>query len=360
MKALVVALLQNTKIAALDLQDNDIGDEGGSDVGAMFSDNYYITKLSLACNNLGRLTASAFAESLEVNGTLRVLDLSQNSLSNKCMELLCHGLTNNYSIVELNLSKNKITSDGGKFIGSMLNEQRSIVSIDLSWNGLGPRGCEAILKGLRENIMVKNLNLAWNAIGVDGCTAISKALGYINLQEIDISHNRLLCEGARCIAKGLKVNTSLEVLRIGQNVLESVGVCFLLRSILCNSESKVTTLDISGTDLDKDFFDLKKEFHENNRVIKFIHEIKFRERTAKRLNDPRDILKKFLADHGIHKLDLFDFIDRDASMSISVEEFKDGLKAAKCGLADFQIDELMQLLDKDNDGEIDYSEFSEL
>ena len=359
-KALVVALLQNTKISELDLQDNDIGDEGGKDVATMFADNFYITQLNLSCNNLGLSTAKAFAESLEGNGTLRVLDLSQNALSNKCMEFLCRGLASNYSVVELNLSKNKITDDGGKYIGSMLAEQRSLTSLDLSWNGLGPRGTEAVFKGLKENIMLKNLNLAWNAIGSDGCKAISKALCFMSLTNLDISHNRLLSDGAKHLASGLKKNTSLEALKVGQNILESAGVCFILNAFLVNNESKIKTLDISGTDLDHDFYELEKEVRKNGRTIKFIHETKFKQKVVKRLTDPREILKKFLEDNGIHKLDLFDFIDRDASMSISVEEFRKGLKATKCGLADFQIDELMELLDKDNDGEIDYSEFSEL
>ena len=359
-KALVVALLQNTKIVELDLQDNDIGDEGGRDVAMLFADNFYITRLNLACNGLGLLTAQAFGESLEGNGTLRILDLSQNDLTSKCIELLCHGVANNYSIVELNLNKNKISSDGGKFIGSMLNEQRSLGILDLSWNGLGPRGCKAVLKGLKENIMLKRLNLAWNAIGVDGCKAVSKALRYIGVKELDISHNRILCEGAKSLAKGLKTNSCLEVLRVGQNILESAGICVILNAILSNSESKISTLDFSGTDLGQDFFELEKEARQAGRVIKFLHETKLKDKAAKQLTDPREMLKKFLEEHGIHKLDLFEFIDRDTSLSISVDEFRNGLKAAKCGLADFQIDELMRLLDKDNDGEIDYSEFSEL
>lgn len=359
-KALVVALLQNTKVTELDLQDNDIGDEGGKDVATLFSDNFYITKLNLSCNNLGLSTAKAFDESLEGNGTLRELDLSNNALSSKCIELLCRGLVANYSITYLNLSRNKISEEGGRFLGSMLAEQRSMACLNLSWNGLGPHGSESIFKGLRDNIMLKKLNLSWNAVGSDGCKAISKALAFTSLTELDLSNNRLLLDGAKALANGLRKNTSLEILKVGQNIIESVGVCCILKALMMSSESKLKILDISGTDLNKDFHALEKEIQKTGRNIKFIHEIKFKEKPAKRLTDPREILKKFLNDNGIHKLDLFDFFDTDASMSISVEEFRKGLKAAKCGLADFQIDELMMLLDKDQDGEIDYSEFSDL
>lgn len=359
-KAIVVALLTNTKICELDLQDNAICDESGKDVASMFLDNFYITKLNLANNHLGLSTSRAFSDSLEGNGTLRVLDLSGNQLCDKSIEILSFGIMSNYSLTELNLSKNKITEKGGKFIGAMLNEQRSLVNLDLSWNGLGPSGSEAVLKGLKENIILQNLNLAWNAIGAEGCRAISRAMSYVNLLCLDISNNRLLAEGARKLSQGLKRNTLLETLKIGQNILESPGICMILKAILQNTESKIKTLDISGTDLEQDFYEIEKDFRDSNRTIKFIHETKFKEKAPKPLTDPREILKKFLDDNGIHKLDLFDFIDRDSSMAISVEEFKQGLKATKCGLADFQIDELMDILDKDHDGEIDYSEFADL
>ena len=353
-------MLQNTKICELDLQDNAIGDDSGKDVATIFFDNFYITRLNIAYNMLGLKAAKAFAESLEANGTLRVLDLSENTLCNKCIETLCSGLTSNYSLTELNLSKNKITEEGGKYIGVMLSEQRSITDLDLSWNGLGAHGTEAVLKGLKDNIILRNLNLSWNAIGVSGCKALSKAFGFINLPCLDISNNRLLAEGAKILSQGLKKNTSLITLKVGQNILENAGVCFILKAILRNTESKLSTIDISGTDLEKEFYELEKEIRLNNRSIKFIHETIFKEKQPKRITDPREILKKFLNDNGIHKLDLFDFIDRDASMAISVDEFRKGLKVANCGLVDFQIDELMQLLDQDQDGEIDYSEFSEL
>lgn len=358
-KALVVALLQNTKITELDLQDNDMCDEGGKDVATMFADNFYITKLNLSCNNIGLLTAKAFDVSLEGNGTLKVLNLSQNALTNNCIAFLCRGLAYNYSIAELNLSRNKLSEEGGRLVGSMLAEQHSLASLDLSWNGLGPRGIAAIFKGLQENTVLKDLNISWNAIGSDGVKTACKAFGSISLTRLDLSHNRLLVEGARSLAAGLRKNTSLEVLNVGHNILESSGVCFLLKAILANNESKICVLDISGTDLNQDFHDAENNVRKTGRNVKFIHENRIKEKVPKDLTDPRKLLKKFLDDNGIHRLDLFDFIDADASMSISVEEFKKGLKAAKCGLADFQIDKLMELLDRDNDGEIDYSEFSE-
>ncbi len=359
-KPIVIALLQNTKVVELDLADNAITDDSGKDVARLFLDNFYITNASLASNHLGLATTQAFFDSFEGNGTLRVLNLSDNKLCDKSIEILCRGLINNYSLSELNLSRNKITEIGGKYIGNMLCEQRSLNNLDLSWNGLGPRGSEAVLKGLKENIVLHTLNLSWNAIGVDGCKAISRAFAYMNVSDFDISNNRLLVDGAKAISYGLKKNTSLESLKIAQNILENAGVSFILKSILKNPESKIKTMDITGTDLEGSFYELERELVANNHNIKFIHETRLQKTPAKALTDPRELLKKFLADNNIHKLDLFDFIDQDASMSVSVEEFKQGLKTAKCGLADFQIDELMDLLDQDHDGEIDYSEFANL
>ena len=59
------------------------------------------------------------------------------------------------------------------------------------------------------------INLAWNGLGADGGAAIGDAIGVNEtLQEIDISGNRIDAHAAMSIAKGLRKNEDLLILRV--------------------------------------------------------------------------------------------------------------------------------------------------
>ena len=75
-------------------------------------------------------------------------------------------------------------------------------------------------------------------------------------------------------------------------------------------------------------------------------------------NDLIYILKKYVEDKNYRLIDLFNQFDKDNSLSVTREEFRTGLKGIGVPMTDDQLTKLIDMLDEDGDGEIDYSEFT--
>ena len=73
--------------------------------------------------------------------------------------------------------------------------------------------------------------------------------------------------------------------------------------------------------------------------------------------DPGTLLRNYIAKEHVQIVDLFRKLDRDGSMQVSVKEFAEGLRKSQVGLTQYEVDRIIDVLDADKDGEIDYSEF---
>uniref|UniRef100_A0A8C5QDX0 Leucine rich repeat containing 74A n=1 Tax=Leptobrachium leishanense TaxID=445787 RepID=A0A8C5QDX0_9ANUR len=90
------------------------------------------------------------------------------------------------------------------------------------------------------------LDLSYNGFGNEGALALGEALkANMSLQRLDISCNRISNEGARLLCKGLETNETLRVLKLSRNPLTVEAALLLLISITKNPESKMEELDIS-------------------------------------------------------------------------------------------------------------------
>ena len=75
-------------------------------------------------------------------------------------------------------------------------------------------------------------------------------------------------------------------------------------------------------------------------------------------NDLIYILKKYVEDKNYRLIDLFNQFDKDNSLSVTREEFRTGLRSIGVPMTDDQLTKLIDMLDEDGDGEIDYGEFT--
>ena len=173
---------------------------------------------------------------------------------------------------------------------------------------------------------------------------------------MDLSSNRISDAGAFSIARSLENNSSLEVLKLAKNHLQNNGACAILNSITKNGDSRLNKINLSGV-IVKDEFHLIAEELQNLRQISIITEETTETKTKKEEPDPGTLLRNYIAKEHVLVVDLFRKLDRDGSMQVSVKEFAEGLRKSDVGLTQYEVDRMIDVLDVDKDGEIDYSEF---
>jgi len=356
-RAMALALIYNTKVTNLNIRDNGIGEEGGEIMAKLLRENYYIVELDMSENQLGQSAVVEIAETLKENNTLTKLGLAGNSLDDKDAEILCQALLMNNTLTHLDLSSNKFSNKACEFFEKVLDENITLSELDLSWNHIQAKGGHILGKGLRGNVKLKSLNLAWNGLAAEGAKAIAGALlENGTLQVLDLSSNRIPDAGAFSIARCLENNSSLEVVRLAKNNLQNNGACAILNSIIKNGDSRITKVDLAGV-IVKDEFHFIAEELKKLKEIEIITDETPEARSKQDQPDPATLLRNYIAKEHVLVVDLFRKLDRDGSMQVSVKEFAEGLRKSNVGLTQYEVDRMIDILDADKDGEIDYSEF---
>ncbi|KAL9963853.1 hypothetical protein ACROYT_G027404 [Oculina patagonica] len=356
-RAMALALLYNTKVTSLNIRDNGIGEEGGVIMAKLLRENYFIVELDMSENQLSRVAIAEIAETLKENNTLTKLGLAGNSLDDKDAEVICQSLLVNNTLSHLDLSCNKFSNKACEFFAKVLDENITLSELDLSWNHIQVKGGQALAKGLRGNVKLKSLNLAWNGLSDDGARALAGALlENGTLQAFDLSCNRISDTGAFSIARCLESNSSLEVLRLTKNNLQNNGASALLNSIVKNGDSRISKIDLTGV-IVKEEFNLIADELRKLRQVEIITDENPEIRNKREQPDPGTLLRNYIAKEHVLVVDLFRKLDRDGSMQVSVKEFAEGLRKSHVGLTQYEVDKIIDMLDADKDGEIDYSEF---
>lgn len=359
-KAIAIPLVTNTTVLTLDLEDNWIEGDGAAYLADMLKENCYISDLNLAENKMGSKGAKVMSEMLIDNTSVRKLNLSGNNFKDRDADHFVEAVKNNYRIKELNLSHNEFAEVGGEILGQAIAATESLSYLNLSWNHLRRKGAIAVCRGMAENLSIKTLDLSWNGFGNEGSLAMAETLKFNGtLQELDMSNNRITNEGALVMSKGLEVNDSLKILHIGNNPLTAAGAMALLLALKNNSNSALETLDLTEIVVNKDCLSVLEEIELTRPDFKVIHKGavgQFHKPPPEDV-DPVKVLRQYIESKSLRIWDFFKQYDKDKSMSVSTEEFRKGIMESGIGLKKRDIDKLVDILDKDGDGEIDYSEF---
>ncbi|KAL9984376.1 hypothetical protein ACROYT_G006662 [Oculina patagonica] len=362
-KAIASVLLRNKTTSKLHVAFNELNTKGGVYIGQLLSKNRALTELNLANNNIKKEGIMAIAEALPNNMVIRKLDLSGNGLGDKDAALLAEGVENNSSLHCLNLSYNKFSEASGVSFGTALTYNNSLLELNFSWNHIRRGGAEAIAKSLRYNDSLEKLDLSWNGFDDIGTAELGESLKRNStIKELNISNNRLSDEGIKNIAKGLEGSDKLEVLNLNHNLIFNAcqGVSKILEMLYKNGAPALKVLTILDIKLDHDCEALLEKVLKKRTGLTVHHGCKKSDSfvTKKKEANPFDLLKVYLEENKIHASDLFKRLDPEGQFrdSLSRVEFIDGMKRLKV-MSDFYLDKLVEMLDEDGDGEIDYSEF---
>lgn len=357
--ALCNALKQNITVNKLDLSGNEIGTIGVKHLSNLLQDNSSITILNISKNFIGSGGVNYICEIFKKNRALREVDLSSNYFNDDDGAILIESLDDNL-MTKLDLSHNKLAEKSGLAIGKWIAENGNLLDLNLGWNHIRKHAALAVSKGIWDNNKLIKINLSWNGFGNEGANALGKALAHnVMLEELDVRSNRIDAHGFLNLCSCFKENTTLKRLHIGRNIInnESVEAVLTMIKSLSNPLS-LELLDISEVSLKPSIEEHISSVAEVHPDFKCLYG--FLNFGEKKIHIPSEdalsVIQLYCSKNNITLIDLFSKLDKDGSMSLTYDEFREGLKETGIELSTEKTDALLSFLDRDGDGEIDFRE----
>ncbi|XP_067848291.1 leucine-rich repeat-containing protein 74A [Heptranchias perlo] len=357
LKALSIALVTNTAVTILDLEHDGIEAEGAQYLMEMLAENCFIQTLNLSNNELRTWGVEVLCRMLPLNISLKCIKLSGNKLTNNDAAFFADALSANLRISELDLSYNEFGDKGAEFLGQMIATNESLETLNLSWNQIQTQGAVALSAGLRVNITLKVLDLSYNGFGNEGAIAIGETLKSNNtLLELNLSTNHINNEGVSMLCKGLEINDNVKILYLSNNPITVEGALNLLEVMKKNEKSNLEKISIKNVLVNESFMELLKSITQIR--PQFQIEIKgvggFLAGKQPRRHDPMKVIQDYLDKRKLRLSDFFRNMDKAGNMSVPVSDFRKALQQHNIPLDLVQVEDLINKLDKENTGAIDY------
>lgn len=226
-KVIAEFLKGDKTLLAINLSENQFGEDGLSSICSALKENAALTDLILDHNDFSKtVPRNAIAETIAENRTLRKLTLRCCSIGAEGTAVLAKGLQKNRSLNQLSLVGNSLGDEGISSITSSLKNNDSLKFLDLSSNRAGPESGKLLAGMLKEKCRLTTLNISDNTLGSDGAAPILAALkNNTVLRNLFLYHAGLDNRSAAPIASLLQENTTLSWLDFSSNkIFVPVGV----------------------------------------------------------------------------------------------------------------------------------------
>ncbi|XP_005742884.1 leucine-rich repeat-containing protein 74A [Pundamilia nyererei] len=310
-------------IALVDISHNHLKSAGADD-------NYCDLFFSFpAGNGFTDDDAKYFADALSTNSRIKVLDLSHNEFCGK----------------------------GGEHLGQLLANNEGLEVLDLSWNHLRMKGAVAFCAGLKVNMMLKHLDLSWNGFGNEGALAMGEALKFnTTLVHLNLNNNRLTNEGVSMLCRGLEFNDTLRVLTLAYNSLTVEGALALVNVVKNSPKTALEEINICNVLVNEHFVHLLEVTCQEHPGldVQYGGVGGFMAKKPPKRVDPMKVIQDYLDQRKLRLWDFFRNIDKDGIMRVSVTDFRKAVQQSSIPLDRYQIEELIQRLDRDRTGMVDY------
>lgn len=220
LKCLAEALRTNRYVEYLILQNNHLTPQMVDWLCQCLEDNTVLSNLILKCCNIGPLGAAKLGNHL-VAMSITHLDLSYNNLGEEGMKKL-KTMAKMHSLNSLNLSHNNLTPGSAMSLERVLLSCRTLEVLDLSFNRLGTNdGYDILFNAVASSDHLRVFNLSSNGC-CDQVEIFAVFTAYLQstttLEELDITDNRIPAgKFIRELRKGVVINKSLKILKIGNN-----------------------------------------------------------------------------------------------------------------------------------------------
>eukprot|EP00439_Symbiodinium_sp_Y106_P073042 s832_g13.t1 len=151
-EALAHALMSNTTLKVLRLEDNAVGDLGAA---ALVSGAGRLHELELAFNQVRAEGAVAVAAALRSHGALRRLGLQGNELRDAGASALAAAISKNCGLQELSLRSSGVGSAGGSALVQALRGNWRLTALDVTENAVTQEAATSIAEMTRQARLVQ-------------------------------------------------------------------------------------------------------------------------------------------------------------------------------------------------------------
>ena len=261
-------LYSNNRVQKLDISCNHIANKGTVAISDFLKNNINtLQELNVSHNEISNQGIVNIVKALQINTTLQILDISHNNLSDYAALLFSDYLKGTSTIQQLNMSHNKVSNNGILSIAKALQANNSLQMFDISHNKLSCSGVVDFSEYLKDNRTLQKLRMSWingNDLLLDSTehfysmckmnfsdTEVILISAFLyhntNLQQLDLSHNRICDDGAVAISECLKNNSTLQELNISHNKVSDDGIINIAKALQINVTLQI--LDVSHNSL---------------------------------------------------------------------------------------------------------------
>ena len=244
---LAIALKTISSLRILDLQNNNIPEEAADELSAAIGANNSLEELWLGGNHLGSSTVMIINALKEIT-TLKKFSLGNNGNRNKELApAIASMITRNKLMEILSLNNSDLNDDGVIKIAESLCKHTIILKVlVLHRNDISDKSAEALSSVISSNNELEELYLGNNQLQL-GASKIATGLKTISsLKVLDLENNNIPEEVADELAATIWANNSLEQLWLSDNPL-GLSVTSILEA--CCHSCKVKEFAIRNTNI---------------------------------------------------------------------------------------------------------------
>ncbi|KAK7103957.1 hypothetical protein V1264_018745 [Littorina saxatilis] len=365
-RAVAISLVTGLTVTELHIPGNMLGAQGMNCMAKLIHGNEIIKVLDISDNNLGREGAKVLATAIKDNDSLQEIRAAGNKFDDKTGEYFAEAIKVNTQIKQLDLSRNMLSIDGAIAIGKAMEDNETIIQFDLSYNHLRGKGIKGLAKMLAKNIGLLNLDISWNGVGTEGAKLLGEGLGHNeNLAVLAVNGCRLNLESLIALLSKMKENRCLKSLQIVDNPITNADLCLFVKAIGSVPDCCLDFIDASSVMVSQECLDLVKQVGvmRPGFLVTYRGLLSIRDQSKNMLDsldltggDPLEALIKYSKSKNLRLVDLFSRFDLDKSGTMTRQELIRGVATAGIPLSIKQMDKLVAKLDRDGDGEIDFSE----
>lgn len=240
------------KTRHFNLKDQELGVSSGEVIGEILQRSCEFCRLTLSNNHLGDVGVVRLAESLSSNDNFIHIDISSNDLTVAGLAGFINCYLQNQSIVSFDfssyngLNRNKFGPEAADALSVLIKNSQVLQILQLNEVNLTDQGVEKVFQGLAHNKSLIKLSLINNYLTHKSFESYSEVLLSCQIQDLNLSQNKLADQGISIISKILSANDyscTITKLDVSKNEISYKGGFKLFRSIRYNPFLTYLNLD---------------------------------------------------------------------------------------------------------------------